>query len=155
MVDGPRRVECERIDKGGHQGFAARHDGYLARFGLIHERQLLLSADGGRLDGNDRFLTADGRPASGGAADLIALRFHLHPDTRLHRDEAGRLIIGSARGGEWSFSCSGVEPEVEDSIFFAGLAGPQRSRQIVLNFRASEIPEIAWRLTRMRAVPPG
>jgi uncharacterized heparinase superfamily protein len=87
-------------------------------------------------------------------ADFIALRFHLHPDTRLHRDEGGRLVIGSTRGGDWSFSCSGVEPEVEDSIFFAGLAGPQRSCQIVLNFRASEIPEIAWRLTRARGVLP-
>ena len=155
MVDGPHRVECERIDKGGHQGFVARHDGYLSRFGLLHERQLVLSGDGGTLDGNDRFFMADGRPAHGRVSDFIALRFHLHPDTRLYRDEAGRLVIGSTRGGDWSFSCSGVEPEVEDSIFFAGLAGPQRSRQIVLNFRASEIPEIAWRLTRVRGVLPG
>lgn len=155
MVDGPRRVECERIEHGGHQGFVARHDGYLSRFGLIHERQLMLSDDGGTLNGADRFFTADGRPASGRAADFIALRFHLHPDTRLHRDEEGRMLIAAARGGEWAFSCSGVEPEVEDSIFFAGLAGPQRSRQILLSFRASEIPEIAWRLTRTRAVLPG
>jgi uncharacterized heparinase superfamily protein len=155
MVDGPRRVECERIEHGGHQGFVARHDGYLSRFGLIHERQLMLSDDGGTLNGADRFFTADGRPASGRVADFIALRFHLHPDTRLHRDEEGRMLIAAARGGEWAFSCSGVEPEVEDSIFFAGLAGPQRSRQILLSFRASEIPEIAWRLTRTRAVLPG
>jgi uncharacterized heparinase superfamily protein len=155
MVDGPKHVTCERIEADDRQGFVARHDGYLFRFGLIHERQLVLSGDGGTLDGSDRFFTAGGQSLSGRTRDFVALRFHLHPDTRLSRDEAGRLRIGSTRGGEWSFSCSGVEPEVEDSIFFAGLAGPQRSRQIVLNFRASEIPEIAWRLTRVRGVPSG
>jgi uncharacterized heparinase superfamily protein len=155
MMDGPKHVTCERIETGGGHGFVASHDGYLARFGLLHERQLMLSADGGRLDGSDRFFGSGGQPPSGRMRDFVALRFHLHPDTRLSRDEAGHLRIEAARGGEWAFSCSGVEPEAEDSIFFAGLAGPQRSRQIVLNFRASEIPEIAWRLTRLRAIQPG
>jgi len=148
MVDGPRRVECERIEDGGYHGFVARHDGYLSRFGLIHERQLMLSSDGGRLDGNDRFFVPGGQPPLGRTRDFVALRFHLHPDTRLAHDDAGRLLIDSARGGEWIFSCRGVEPEVEDSIFFAGLAGPQRSRQIVLAFKASEIAEVHWQLTR-------
>jgi uncharacterized heparinase superfamily protein len=151
MIDGPRQVECQRIESGNMQGFVARHDGYLSRFGLIHERQLVLSADGGTLDGIDRFVTSAGRPLSGRTRDLGALRFHLHPDTRLARDRAGPLVVESARGGAWTFSCGDLEPDVEESIFFAGLAGPRRSHQIVLNFRASEAPEIAWRLSRIRA----
>ena len=37
---------------------------------------------------------------------------------------------------------------VEDSIFFAGLSGPRKSRQIVLAFKASEVQEVRWRMTR-------
>jgi uncharacterized heparinase superfamily protein len=29
LIGGPQRVRCERIDKGGMQGFVARHDGYV------------------------------------------------------------------------------------------------------------------------------
>jgi uncharacterized heparinase superfamily protein len=151
MVDGPRRVDCERIEAGHAHGFVARHDGYLSRFGLIHERQLVLSGDGGTLDGHDRFFTSGGRAAAGRTRDFVTLRFHLHPDTRLAHDEAGGLVVEAPRGGEWTFSCDDVEPDVEESIFFAGLGGPRRSHQIVLNFRASEAPEIAWRLQRTRA----
>jgi len=154
MVDGPRRVECTRIEQDRVQGFVASHDGYLTRFGLIHERQLILSADGNALDGCDRFFTSGGRPPAGRTSDFVALRFHLHPDTHLARDETGRLVVDSVRGGQWAFTCDGIEPDVEESIFFAGLAGPQRSRQIVLNFRASEAPEVAWRLQRTRSAPP-
>jgi uncharacterized heparinase superfamily protein len=154
MLDGPRRVECERIEEDRIQGFVARHDGYLARFGIVHERQLVLSPDGGALDGSDRFFTAGGRAPAGRTSDFVALRFHLHPDTRLARDGDGHLVIDSARGGQWTFSSDGIEPDVEESIFFAGLAGPQRSRQIVLNFRASEAPEVGWRLLRTRPATP-
>ena len=38
----------------------AAHDGYADRFGIVHERTLMLAADGTRLDGEDMFLAADG-----------------------------------------------------------------------------------------------
>jgi uncharacterized heparinase superfamily protein len=47
------------------------------------------------------------------------------------------------------FTCEDVAAEVEESIFFAGLGGPRRSRQIVLAFRASELPEVRWRFDRV------
>ncbi len=148
LVDGPRQVICERIDAGGAQGFVASHDGYASRFGLFHERRLVLSRDGVTLDGTDRFFTARGNAPADNGRDTVALRFHLHPDTQLYRSDSGQLVIGSARGGQWSFASDDVLPDVEESIFFAGLAGPQRSRQIVLNFKGSDFPEISWRLTR-------
>jgi uncharacterized heparinase superfamily protein len=43
-----------------------------------------------------------------------------------------------------------VIPEVEESIYLAGLGGPRRSRQIMLAFKASEIAEVHWQLTRTR-----
>jgi uncharacterized heparinase superfamily protein len=46
------------------------------------------------------------------------------------------------------FTASEVVPEVEESIYFAGLGGPRRSRQIVLAFKASDLSEVHWQLTR-------
>ncbi|RUW20952.1 heparinase, partial [Mesorhizobium sp. M1A.F.Ca.IN.020.06.1.1] len=46
LIGGPQHAPCKRIDQKGVQGFVARHDGYAARFGLLHERELKLAENG-------------------------------------------------------------------------------------------------------------
>ena len=151
LVGGPRKVAVRRTDSGGAQGFVASHDGYLHRFGLTHERELLLSPDGGMLEGADRFYGPGGaRPAANGR-DEVAVRFHVHPAVGIFRDRQERMVLKGPAGDLWLFTCADVPAVVEDSIFFAGIGGPQKSRQIVLNFRASELPEINWRFARVHA----
>jgi uncharacterized heparinase superfamily protein len=45
-------------------------------------------------------------------------------------------------------SCGEIAPEIEESIYFAGLGGPRHSRQLVLAFKASDLQEVHWQLTR-------
>ncbi len=150
LVGGPKHVRCERHDTKGAQGFAAMHDGYLARFGLYHERLLSLGAGGSVLKGVDRFLANGGATPRNTGRDFVALRFHLHPERELTAED-DRLLI-SGRGADiWAFTVEGVEPEIEDSIFFAALGGPRKTRQIVLSFKASELPELRWQFTRIGA----
>jgi uncharacterized heparinase superfamily protein len=150
LVTGPRAMPCERRDGKGVQGFVASHDGYVSRFGLFHERSLVLSHGGNVIDGVDRLFRAGGTPARNNGRDFVALRFHIHPDTELFNDEQSRLVL-TARGADtWVFTVTGVEPSVEESVFFAGLSGPRRSRQIVLAYNASQFPEVRWRLTRTK-----
>ncbi|BCH22159.1 heparinase II/III family protein [Mesorhizobium sp. L-8-10] len=149
LVGGPKEVPCERTDQDGKQGFVASHDGYLGRFGLYHEREMLLSQDGNQLDGADRFFGAKGVLPRNNGRDVVTLRFHLHPDVSLLRDESGRLILTAPGMDSWRFMANGVQPTIEESIFFAGLSGPRRSRQIVISFKASEVPEMRWRMLRI------
>ncbi len=149
LMGGPRKVEVARNDSLGVQGFAASHDGYVPRFGIHHERELALSAEGDILEGSDRFFRTGGARPPDDGRDLIALRFHVHPAIGLFRDRDDRMVLKGPGSELWIFTCREVEAVVEDSIFFAGLAGPQRSRQIVLSFKASEVPEVNWRFRRM------
>ena len=80
--------------------------------------------------------------------DFVAVRFHMYPDVELYHDEEDRLVLTAPHCDRWVMSCVEVAPQVEDSIYFAGLGGPRRSRQIVLSFKASEIPEVHWQFTR-------
>ena len=123
--------------------------GPTARFGLFHEREMLLSAGGGFLSGMDRFLRAGGLPARNNGRDFVAVRFHVHPDIELFRDDQDRLVLAATGGDRWLMTCPEVVPEVEESIYFAALGGPRRSRQIVLSFKASDIPEVHWQFTRI------
>lgn len=146
LVDGPHEVRCDRLDQQGSQGFIAGHDGYVRRFGIYHERRLTLSAEGDSLAGVDRFIPQGG-PSQ--AEDSVMIRFHLHPDVELFRDSKGRLVLAPPQADRWFFSTN-IPPRVEESIFFSALGGPRRSRQIVLAFRASEVPEVQWQFHRKR-----
>lgn len=149
LIGGPRRVASQRNDYDGQQGFIASHDGYVARFGIYHEREIILSSGGDVVAGLDRFLRAGGAPARNNGRDFVSVRFHVHPDVELYRDAEDRFVLTARQGDNWLLSCSEVMPEVEESIFFAGLAGPRRTRQLVLSFKASETSEIHWQLTRI------
>lgn len=150
LIGGPRKVECRRVDLPGKLGFVASHDGYVPRFGLVHERELVLMQDGTILRGADRFFRPGGEPADQPVA--VAVRFHLHPDIELYRDDEGLLILSGNATDTWVFSADGVVPVVEESIFFAAIAGPCRSRQIVLHFKARELQEVQWQLIRTNRV---
>ena len=146
LTGGPRHVPCRRLDDGDRQGFVARHDGYAPRFGILHERELVLSAGGNLLSGRDRFPAAGGGPIRNGG-DHVAVRFHLHPDVSLFRNHQGHLVLTADGGDTWLFSAA-IEPQVEESIYFAGLTGPRRTCQIVLAFKASQIGEVHWQMAR-------
>ena len=154
LVQGPSHVKCERIDGDGVQGFIASHDGYVSRFGLYHEREMALDRGGDRLTGVDRFFRAGGAPARDNGQDNVTIRFHLHPDIVPMRADDGRLILAAPGNEGWSFEVEGIYPQIEDSIFFASLSGPRRTRQIVLACRAAERPEIRWQMERVRRPRP-
>ena len=141
-------MPCGRIDHKGLHGFVARHDGYAARFGFLHEREMKLTTNGNVLTGRDRFLRPGGDAIRNNGRDFVTVRFHVHPDISLLQDEQDRLTLAASQGDTWVFTCAEVAPEIEESIYFAGLGGPRRTRQIVLGFKASEIAEVRWQLTR-------
>ena len=142
----------QRSDRPGIHGFIARHDGYAQRFGLHHERELSLAAGGNILEGCDRILRSGTTPVKNDGRDLITVRFHIHPDVQLFRDQKERLVLTGPDIDTWVFISPDVAAEVEESIYFAGLGGPRRSRQIVLAFKASEISEVHWQFSRTRII---
>lgn len=152
LFAGPKSVPTQRLDKPGIHGFVARHDGYAQRFGLHHERELSLSAGGSILSGCDRILRVGKAPIKNDGRDLVTIRFHVHPDVQLFRDQKERLVLTGPDIDTWVFISPDVAAEVEESIYFAGLGGPCRSRQIVLSFRASKISEVHWQFSRTRII---
>ncbi|PSJ61991.1 heparinase II/III family protein [Pseudaminobacter soli (ex Li et al. 2025)] len=148
LIAGPKNVSSRRTDTHGMQGFVASHDSYVPRFGIYHEREMALSGEGAVLSGADRFFRNGGARAPDDGRDHVTIRFHLHPDVELFQADKGRLVLAAPNADRWVFSCREVAPQVEESIFFAGLGGPRRSRQIVLAFKASHLPEVHWQLTK-------
>jgi uncharacterized heparinase superfamily protein len=149
VVAGPTRVDVERRMEGDSTVLSMRHNGYVDRYGIVHERRLSLSEAGDRLSGVDFFVTPGGKPISRSGKDVFAIRFHLHPDVRASRDPTGRGISLELRDGEtWLFEADGGEIEIEESIYMSGLRGNRKSSQIVIHGRAQHQPTVAWQMQR-------
>lgn len=144
LVDGPRDVPFSFHENDSMEGFIASHDGYLSRFGLVHQREIRLDRTGNHLWGCDRLLA---RPGARGP-DVAVLRFHLHPDVELLQDERRRPVLRSGRE-VWLFEGQTAALGVEESLFFAATGGARRTRQITLSFRGLVQPEIWWELRKL------
>jgi uncharacterized heparinase superfamily protein len=144
MIAGPRQVAIEREEQGGGTVLRTSHDGYAAIFNVVHERVLMLSGDGRRLDGEDSFTPARGElvPAD---RDHFAIRFHLHPTVKASRLSEGHgAMLAMPNKEVWTFSAYGDRVEVEESVYLAGPDGPRRTVQLVIYGRARNVPGVRW-----------
>jgi uncharacterized heparinase superfamily protein len=147
-VSGPGKVEIERKDNEVGQAFTARHDGYVRQFGVLHERALLLTDDGTRLEGRDRLIAVNRRQPSGGASHHFDIRFHLHPAVHCVSQQANSVRLESDGGDIWDFEADTGTVTVEESINFAGVAGPLRTQQIVISGAYPKMEAVNWRFFR-------
>ncbi len=121
---------------------------------MVHHRSLRLSPDGLRLSGLDRFLGPDGRPRPKLGKDKATIRFHLHPSVSAARtDNPERIMLFAAGSVRLVFECLAIEPQLEESIFFAATGGARRCSQIVLRASTTETAEISWTFTRAARRP--
>ena len=141
ILAGPTHVPVTREENAEGTTVGASHDGYLRRFGLIHERNLALAADGPRLRGRDRLVAP-----KGAIRDVhYALRFHIAPGVALTRIWEGLgVLLRTPSGATLTFEAGGLPVDVEESIYFAAPEGPRASEQIVVHGDAADIDEVAW-----------
>lgn len=153
IISGPRSVIVNRQDDEDGQGFSASHDGYVKQFQAVHRRDIRMSYGGSVIAGSDNFAGDDRYPiraskGSSSRSDLVTIRFHLHPQVTVNVNSDAQITLTCERDDTWVFSCNEVAPTIADSIFFAGISGPQKTKMIVLEFHAAELDTVNWQLTR-------
>jgi uncharacterized heparinase superfamily protein len=150
IISGPDRVDIERRDDASGATLLIEHNGYEPRFGALHQRRLVLAADGRTLEGSDRLRAG---PRGLPQPRPFALRFHIYPGVRLRRLSAGRAVLCVLPNGRrWLFE-SGAVAAIEDSIFFAAPDGPRASAQIVISGETDDGVEIEWRFSSAERRP--
>lgn len=149
IVEGPNEVVVERSTEEGATTLLARHDGYLGRYGVVHQRRLAVSSTGDRIEGVDSFVSPSGRPVGRSRHDAFEVRFHLHPQVSASQPIGNRNVLLILPDGEmWEFETNGPEAVLEDSILFSDLRGSRRTDQIVVAGRVQFHAHVEWRFRR-------
>ncbi len=146
VVSGPVNVETHREAVQNGVVLTTSHDGYLQRFGILHRRAIMLSADGSRVQGEDAIEIAQAGKLGDGD---FAIRFHLHPSVKASRlsDARGVMLVLPNRD-VWTFEARDDKVELEDSVFLAGSDGPRRTAQIVIRQNARQVQNVQWSFAR-------
>ena len=152
--NGVTEVEVERRDldiegQGPATRIEASHNGYAARYGLIHRRILILRGDGTELRGED-LLVPSGRKGKRGKVGF-AIRFHLGPEieARVSDDRQG-AGLALADGSYWQFRAGEGEIAIEESLWVDGNARPVPIQQIVIQGLVSRGGgSFSWLLKKM------
>jgi uncharacterized heparinase superfamily protein len=156
MVAGPRDIEALHEEQENGIVLRTSHDGYGDLFHVVHQRTLMLSADGQRLDGEDVFTPTRGEMVPAGS-DQFAVRFHLHPSIKANRLADGHsAMLLMANKEVWSFTAYEDRVEIEESVYLAANDGPRRTMQIVVYGRARKVLRVQWTFGLAQAAPsPG
>lgn len=158
IVSGAKVIDRRRDkDQSGIWALAA-HDGYAARYGLVHYRRLFLSAEGVDFRGEDTLtLTKSGaRILEKARAERkspdgpnFAIRFHLHPEVAAQVVD-GKVELILNNGEEWQMLQSGGVLALEDSIYIPNLTAPTPSKQIVIESALRDTEgQVRWAFKRM------
>ena len=151
---GVGEVEVDRRTLTSERGAAATrleasHDGYVARFGLVHRRILILRDDGTELRGEDLLVPA-GRQGKRGKVPY-AIRFHLGPAVDVSISESGRGAgLALPDGSYWQFVSGEGTLEIDESLWVDGDGRPHPVQQLVMQGLVSRGGgSFSWLLKKM------
>ncbi|MBS1018596.1 heparinase II/III family protein [Gluconobacter cerinus] len=117
----PAHVTCEHQSSGEAHWLDLSHDGYHPPLGMKWTRRLYLGADGEDLRGQEVL--------EGERETPFALRFHIHPDVHVTRDDED--IILQVGGMIWRFRQKGGMLLLEDDVYLAR-GRREKTKQIVI-----------------------
>jgi len=133
-------VETRRVETAQGWMVEASHDGYVAAFGVRHERQITLATQGMSLIGSDRLVP----PAKvQGIGQEFAIRFHVHPEVRVSLSQGGDVLLKLPNGDGWRFRATA--PVVVEESVYLGSDTLRRTEQLVVSGTVRDTPvDIAW-----------
>jgi uncharacterized heparinase superfamily protein len=157
-LSGPANVGASFTSGDASATLEADHDGYEPETGLIHFRELTLSADGLRLAGIDR-LGGRARNMRLPADIPFAVHFHLAEGVTARIEEESRAAVLSvarerspAGAGSWRLAATGGRLSIEPSMDYARGVGGRTARQIVLRGVCPGEARVEWSLVAMNAL---
>ncbi len=148
---GVAQVELSRQESEAASRLEASHDGYARRWGFIHRRQLLLTADGRELRGEDSLLPS-ARRRRPGPGTAFAIRFHLGSGVQASPTADGQgAILRLPSGALWQFRCRGATVAIESSLWIDARGRAVPTQQLVAGGEAAAGgASVSWTFKRAK-----
>ena len=124
---------------------SASHDGYLKKFGSIHNREIEFYPEQTKFIGTDKIVRKNKDK------DVkFDIRFHLNPDSKVMKTQDNKSILIELENEGWKFSCDKFNINIDNGLYFGNKNSYKENHNIFISGITHETEQvIKWEITRL------
>ena len=124
---------------------SASHDGYLKRYGIIHEREVEFYPEQKKFVGCDKIIFKNS------IKNLkFEIRFHLEPDIKIMKTQDNKSIFIDLNGEGWKFNSDNDDMNIDNGLYFGKKNSFFDNQNIVISgMTNNENKTIKWEITKL------
>ena len=124
---------------------SASHDGYLKKFGSIHEREIEFYPEQMKFIGFDKILRK--YPSKEIKFDI---RFHLNPSSKVMKTQDKKSILIELDEEGWKFSCDKYDINIDNSLYLGNKNSIKENQNIFISGINNEKEQIIkWEISKL------
>ena len=124
---------------------SASHDGYLKKFGSIHNREIEFYPEQTKFIGTDKIVRKNKDKNV-----KFDIRFHLDPDSKVMKTQDNKSILIELENEGWKFSCDKFNINIDNGLYFGNKNSYKENYNIFISGITHETEQvIKWEITRL------
>ena len=122
------------------------HDGYLNKFGTIHEREIEFYPEENKFVGYDKILRKNQ-----GKEIKFDIRFHLDPNAKVMKTQDNKSILVELKDEGWKFSCKNFDINIDNGLYFGNKNSYKNNQNIFISgMNKKDKQIIIWEIIKLK-----
>ena len=124
----------------------ASHDGYLKKYGSIHEREIEFYPEQMIFIGTDKIVKKKTNHNY-----KFDIRFHVEPTVKLMKTQDNKNILIDLRGEGWKFTCDNYNINIDNGLYFGNKNSYTENQNIfITGVSNNQIENIRWKIEKIK-----
>ena len=124
---------------------SASHDGYLKKFGSIHDREVEFYPEQTKFVGTDKIIRKNKDKNV-----KFDIRFHLNPNSKVMKTLDNKSILIELEDEGWKFSCDKFDINIDNGLYFGNKNSYKENHNIFISGITHETEQIIrWEITKL------
>ena len=123
----------------------ASHNGYLKKYGIIHERKIEFFPEHNKFIGTDTLIRKKNYKSTN-----FEIRFHLQPSSKIMKTQDNKSIFIEVDNEGWKFTCNNHEINLETGLYFGKKSSYIENKNIFISsMTQNENQNIKWEINKI------
>jgi uncharacterized heparinase superfamily protein len=133
------------VNEKNYWKISGSHDGYLQKFGTIHEREIEFYPEQNKFIGSDKILRKNPNKEI-----KFDIRFHLDPNSKVMKTQDNKSILIELGDEGWRFSCDNFDISIDNSLYFGHKNSYKDNQNIFISGMNKENEQIIkWEIIKL------
>ena len=145
VYQGLKIINKNIVFENNYWKISASHDGYLKKFGSIHNREIEFYPEQTKFIGTDKIVRKNKDKNI-----KFDIRFHLDPDSKVMKTQDNKSILIELENEGWKFSCDKFNINIDNGLYFGNKNSYKENYNIFISGITHETEQvIKWEITRL------